>query len=205
MASCTPTVEGPPQESPSDGCRGELRDPCPVLTRAPPSLQMRGAATSTDCSFCTMVATRVKWTATSADSRRLDAHNNNTRKRCVSIWLRKHEGTTDTTTSRTALGSRHFCSRRHGLRVFSSVCSFHFLLLAQREKGFPSYAATSSGCLMSEFEGCQGTAVPSQPGICEVIADPQSCRSGSGHGECTVQKCPGCRRFSRPWETWEGL
>ena len=38
--------------------------------------------------------------------------------------------------------------------------------VAQSEFGSPSNATTSRGCLKSEFEGCHGTAVPSQPGNC---------------------------------------
>ena len=86
MASCRPPWSGRPSATTSrrrasamGAPRSKSRTKMLVVTRAPASLQIRAAALSTAnprlpntparAACCTMVATRVKWTATSAEAR----------------------------------------------------------------------------------------------------------------------------------------
>ena len=77
--------------------------------------------------------------------------------------------------------------------------------VAQREIGFLSSATTSCGRLKSEFVGCQGTAVPSQPGNCTrdrtlegaevgagVVVDVRLPRSCHRRSEARVGEGPDC-------------
>ena len=70
--------------------------------------------------------------------------------------------------------------RSHGLGAGLTWAETAQPDVAQREVAFPSNAATSSGCLTSDSEGGQGTAIPSQPGDCSRDRSLEGAEVGTG-------------------------